>query len=99
MLFKTFKQFNRCAPFKPFNLPTPWAPLRFNSSRFNWFIDNPLLALALKRVNDKKLRDPVCHDLLELLSGHRSNRLKSSALMNRAGGVLDISIVEPPGKK
>jgi D-serine dehydratase len=49
-----------------------------------------ILALALKRVNGKKLRDPVCYDLLELLSGHRSNRFKSSALMNRAAGVLDI---------
>jgi hypothetical protein len=78
MLFKTFK---------PFSSSRPALSL---ANGFNWFNDNPLHALALKRVNGKKLRDPVCHDLLELLSGHRSNRFKSSALMNRAAGVLDI---------
>ena len=30
-----------------------------------------ILALDLERVNGEKLRDPVGHDLLELLSGYR----------------------------
>jgi hypothetical protein len=42
------------------------------------------LALDFVRIHGEELRDPVGQDLLELLSGTGSKRLRSSGLMKRA---------------